>query len=89
MEARSQNEVLITGISASQGIAYGPIFLYIQSDIEIPSYEVVPEKRIDEIARFEQALLVTRQQIQKIQDEVEKNLGPDEARIFDAHLLVL
>jgi phosphotransferase system enzyme I (PtsI) len=89
MEPRSQNEVLITGISASQGIAYGPIFLYIQSDVEIPSYEVDLAKRIDEIARFEHALLVTRQQIQKIQDEVEKNLGPDEARIFDAHLLVL
>jgi len=89
MEPRSQNEVVITGISASQGIAYGPIFLYIQSDVEIPSYEVDAAKRIDEIARFEHALLITRQQIQKIQDEVEKNLGPDEARIFDAHLLVL
>lgn len=89
MEARSQNEVIITGIAASQGIAYGPTFLYIQSDIEIPSYEVALEKRIDEIARFEHALLVTRQQIQKIQSEVERNLGPDEARIFDAHLLVL
>jgi len=31
----------------------------------------------------------TRQQVQKIRDEVEKNLGPDEAAIFDAHLLVL
>lgn len=89
MDSRSQDEVVVEGISASQGIAYGPIFLYIQSDVEIPSYEVAAEKRIDEIARFEHALLVTRQQIQKIQDEVEKNLGPDEARIFDAHLLVL
>ena len=39
--------------------------------------------------RFDQAILVTRQQIQKIMAEVDKNLGPDEARIFDAHLLVL
>ncbi len=89
MEPRSQNEVIVTGISASQGIAYGPIFLYIRSDVEIPAYEVDQSKRIDEIARFEQALLITRQQIQKIQSEVEKNLGADEARIFDAHLLVL
>jgi phosphotransferase system enzyme I (PtsI) len=50
---------------------------------------VDPGKRIDEIARFEIALLVTRQQIQKIQGEVERNLGSDEARIFDAHLMVL
>ena len=42
-----------------------------------------------EIGRFEQALVVTRQQISKIKNEVEKNLGPDEARIFDAHLMVL
>jgi len=89
MEPRSQNEVVVTGISASQGIAYGPIFLYIQSDVEIPAYEVDVEKRIDEIARFDHALLITRQQIQKIQNEVEKNLGVDEGRIFDAHLLVL
>ncbi len=89
MEARAQNEVEVPGIAASQGIAYGQVFLYIQSDIEIPSYHIDEDKRVDEIARLEHALLVTRQQIQKIQDEVEKNLGTEEARIFDAHLLVL
>jgi phosphotransferase system enzyme I (PtsI) len=36
MEARAKNEVVIQGIAASQGIAYGQVFLYIQSDIEIP-----------------------------------------------------
>jgi phosphotransferase system enzyme I (PtsI) len=89
METRAKNEVVVQGIAASQGIAYGQVFLYIQSDVEIPSYQVDADKRIEEISRFDHALLVTRQQIQKIQDEVEKNLGSDEARIFDAHLLVL
>jgi phosphotransferase system enzyme I (PtsI) len=88
-ENRAKEEVVVQGISASQGIAYGEIFVYLQSQVEVPSYQVDPEKRIDEIARFDQALLVTRQQIAKIQTEVEKNLGADEARIFDAHLLVL
>ena len=77
------------GISASQGIAYGQIFLYLQSDVQVPNYQVDADKRIDEVARFEKALLVTRQQIAKIQSEVEKNLGATEALIFDAHLLVL
>ncbi|HEU5079411.1 MAG TPA: phosphoenolpyruvate--protein phosphotransferase [Opitutaceae bacterium] len=89
MDNRAKTETIVHGISASQGIAYGPVFLYIQNDVEIPSYQVDADKRIQEISRFEHALLVTRQQIQKIQDEVEKNLGADEARIFDAHLLVL
>jgi phosphotransferase system enzyme I (PtsI) len=47
------------------------------------------EKRIDEVARFDRALIATRQQISKIKNEVEKNIGPEEAAIFDAHLMVL
>src|SRR4051794_32914015 len=89
MAKSDKNEIVVQGIAASQGIAYGQVFVYIQSDVEVPSYQVQLEKQIDEVARFDQALLVTRQQIAKIQDEVEKNLGPEEALIFDAHLLVL
>jgi len=89
MEPSAKEELVVQGISASQGIAYGQIFLYEKSDVEVPFYQVDPNKRVAEIARFEQALLTTRQQIAKIQDEVEKNLGGDEARIFDAHLMVL
>ncbi len=77
------------GISASHGITYGQAFLYIQSDVEVPSYDVEDEKRPAEITRFEHAIVVTRQQIQKIMAEVDKNLGAEEAQIFDAHLLVL
>jgi len=86
---RNSQEVIVQGVSASQGIAYGQIFVYLQSEVEVVSYQVDSEKRIDEIARFDKALLVTRQQIAKIQTEVEKNLGSQEALIFDAHLLVL
>jgi phosphotransferase system enzyme I (PtsI) len=89
MEPSAKEEVVVQGISASQGIAYGQVFLYEKSDVEVPFYQVDPDKRVAEVARLEQALLTTRQQIAKIQDEVEKNLGVDEARIFDAHLMVL
>lgn len=88
-DVRGKPEQTFPGIAASQGIAYGPAFLFIQNDVEVPVYTVDAAKRVEEIARFEHALLITRQQIQKIQSEVEKNLGPDEARIFDAHLMVL
>jgi phosphotransferase system enzyme I (PtsI) len=88
-DPNTKEELIVQGISASQGIAYGQIFVYLKSEVEIPSYQVDSDKRIDEIARFDKALLVTRQQIAKIQDEVEKNLGKNEALIFDAHLLVL
>ncbi len=86
---RTRNEFSVQGIAASQGIAYGQIFVYLQGEIEIPSYQVEPERRIDEVARFDRALVVTRQQIARIKHEVEKNIGPEEAAIFDAHLMVL
>lgn len=89
MENSATNEITVQGIAASQGIAYGQVFVYIQSDVEVPSYQVEQDKRGMEVARFDKALLLTRQQIAKIQDEVERNLGPEEALIFDAHLLVL
>jgi phosphotransferase system enzyme I (PtsI) len=82
-------EVTVQGIAASQGIAYGQIFVYIQSDVEVPSYHVEPERRLEEVSRFDRALVSTRQQIAKIQGEVEKNLGAQEALIFDAHLMAL
>jgi phosphotransferase system enzyme I (PtsI) len=88
-EKSASEEVIVPGIAASPGIAFGQIFVYLRSEVEVPSYQIDPGKRVEEIARFEQALLITRQQIAKIQNEVEKNLGADEARIFDAHLLVL
>ncbi len=88
-ESSTKQEVIVQGIPASQGIAYGQVFVYIQSNVEVPSYEVDPQKRLEEIARFERALVITRQQITKIKNEVEKNIGPEEALIFDAHLMVL
>jgi phosphoenolpyruvate-protein phosphotransferase (PTS system enzyme I) len=89
MDPRQKTETTVQGISASNGIAYGEIFLYLQTDLEVPIYQVDASKRIEEIARFDQGLVSTRQQITKIKSEVEQNLGPDEARIFDAHLMVL
>ncbi len=88
-ESSPRPELVLQGVAASHGIAYGQIFVYVQSDLEVPEYQVEEAAWGAEIARFEQALVVTRQQVQKIMVEVEKNLGEEEARIFDAHLLVL
>src|SRR5882757_6443938 len=89
MDPSAQSELVIQGIAASKGIAYGQAFLYLQSELEIPRYTVDPDKRVAEISRFEQALVTTRQQISQIQDQVTKNLSEEEALIFDAHQMVL
>ena len=88
-DSASRNEFTVQGIAASQGIAYGQIFLYLQNEVQVPDYQVEVEKRIDEVARFDRALVLTRQQVARTKSEVERNIGPEEAAIFDAHLMVL
>lgn len=89
MERRGQSETVLRGIAASRGIAYGQVFLYLQSELEVPRYQVEPAKRIGEISRFEQALVTTRQQIAQVRQQVSRNLSEAEALIFDAHQMVL
>lgn len=88
MESRKE-ERAYTGIGASPGIAHGPVSILREREIAIPKYQVDAGLHATEVARFENALLSTRKQIQQIRDQVEESLGEEEARIFDAHLMVL
>ncbi|MBG28679.1 MAG: phosphoenolpyruvate--protein phosphotransferase [Opitutae bacterium] len=82
-------EAIFHGIPASPGVAHGLVFKFSHGDIEIPSYEVPLESVDTEVQRFDEALSKTRCQIREIRNEVAANLGDDEARIFDAHIMVL
>lgn len=89
MNPPENKEFVIQGIPASAGISHGQAFLYLQNELEIPRYTVDPEKRAAELGRFDQALIVTRQQIKQVQEQVRQNLSEEEALIFDAHQMVL
>lgn len=88
-ENNPSEEVILEGIAASAGVAHGRAVVYLQKQLDVPCYEI-PEAKIDaELNRFEQAILETRAEITKIRDTIANSLGQGEARIFDAHLLVL
>jgi phosphotransferase system enzyme I (PtsI) len=89
MDPPGKPEIVVQGIAASKGIAYGQVFLYLQDALEVPRYTVDAGKRSSEVARFDQALVTTRQQIAQIQQQVKRNLSEEEALIFDAHQMVL
>ncbi len=82
------NEVILKGIGASPGVARGKAFVYLQTQLDVPCYEA--KEGVDaEMERLDQAILETREQITEVKNKIAASLGEGEARIFDAHLLVL
>lgn len=77
------------GTPVSPGIAIGPLLLLYADEHIIRKRRIRPEDVPGEIARFEEALLKTRQQIQAIRNQLASSIGEEDASIFDAHLLLL
>ncbi len=82
-------EIVAQGIGVSPGVAVGPAMVI------APEEEAVIERRLAakdvpaEIARFEAALIETRRQLNRIQENVEQAVGRHDANIFDVHKMVL
>lgn len=85
----SQNEIILEGIAASPGVAHGPALVYLQKQLDVPCFDLEESELESELDRFDRAILETRAEITSIRDKIASTLGEGEARIFDAHLLVL
>ncbi len=79
----------IHGIAASPGYACGPLH-------RIGRRTIVPERKAvavgeipNQIERFRQAVEVSRRQIQELVDRLSSELGPEEAEILSAQLMIL
>ena len=82
-------ELIYKGIPVSAGICQGKAFLLHKAQTHVPHYDVAEADLPHQVQRFQQALVLTRQQIQEVQLKVSQALNAHEASIFDAHLLVL
>jgi phosphotransferase system enzyme I (PtsI) len=87
--SRVTAETKFFGIAASPGVATGPVIVLRQDRPAIRRRTIPAERVPKEIARFEEALLRTRQQILDAKTRLANSVGEDDAAIFDAHLLVL
>ncbi|MFH1970369.1 MAG: phosphoenolpyruvate--protein phosphotransferase [Verrucomicrobiota bacterium] len=84
-DTTTSDELVFRGIGVSAGIAIGRAFLRTPPDDQVVERDISRADVPREIARYEAALIATRQQIRAIQ----KDCDPDVAGIFDAHLLFL
>lgn len=81
--------MVLKGIPAAPGVAIGPAFLMDQQDYIVPERVISDEEIPVEVARFEEAVLHTKTEIQSIKEKITAQVGTMDAQIFDAHLLVL
>jgi phosphoenolpyruvate-protein phosphotransferase (PTS system enzyme I) len=85
----SKEEIILEGIPASPGVAHGTALVYLQKQLDIPSFDLEESAVDQEIERLDHAILETRSEITSVRNKVAESLGEGEAAIFDAHLMVL
>ena len=89
-ELARAGEKVIRGIAVSSGVCRGKILVLGKPpETSIPEYTITEGEVADHTNRLEQALMLTRQQIQHVQHQVRERMGATDASVFDAHLLVL
>ncbi len=77
----------LQGIAASDGIAIAKVYTLTEPDLSFTKISV--EDTDKEISRLEEALAVSTKEIELIKETALKNLGEEEAQVFEAHLMVL
>lgn len=89
MSSHAMRELLLRGKPVSPGYASAPGVLWGQSELPVLDREIRANEVAGEIERFRCALERSRQELQRLSDRVQAELGSKEAEIFSAHLLFL
>lgn len=80
-------EPTLKGIAASDGIAIAKVYTLTEPDLSFT--KVTVENTDHEIARLEEALATSREEVEMIKESARQNMGEEEAQVFEAHLMVL
>jgi phosphotransferase system enzyme I (PtsI) len=87
MAKKAATEKIYQGIGVSPGVARGKILVYKIADEVVPEYEITAEQIPQEIARFEQALIATREQLHELQQRIATGIGSEApSSILDVHI---
>jgi len=90
MEKQEEKQNLIlSGIPASPGIAIGEVHLLDRELMQIEEEKLKPEEVEHEIQRFKKALNDTKEELLKIREKVKKSMESAQVKIFDAQILIL
>lgn len=80
---------LLKGISVSEGIAIGKVWILESPWDEVEEIQIAKNKINHEIERYQIAFREVVQQLVDCRDRVEREIGEEEANIFTSHLAIL
>ncbi|MFN2433134.1 MAG: phosphoenolpyruvate--protein phosphotransferase [Gemmatimonadota bacterium] len=87
--ARPAREERMRGFPASPGVAIGYAFVLLDDAPPVPRRELRPDQVEHEHERLARALARTRDELLELRGKLHHARGGEEAKIFDAHLLML
>ncbi len=81
--------MILPGIAASPGVAVGLVYRLEPEELAVRDAEIAPSDVEREVLAFRDALESSRHDLTAIRDGIAAELGESEARIYDAHLMIL
>lgn len=81
--------MIIKGIGVSPGVAIAPAFVHIDDSGIIPQYHIAIDDVPSEMARFHEASLLAKKEIEALRELAKNEAGEEQAAIFDAHIMML
>ncbi|NWK57410.1 phosphoenolpyruvate--protein phosphotransferase [Verrucomicrobiaceae bacterium N1E253] len=82
-------ETIIQGTAGSPGIAFGPVHVAARGFSAPDVYEIPASQIANEQKRFEQAVEITKKQLDELRQHIENLSGDGSEKIFEAHVMVL
>ena len=89
MAKKATTERVFQGIGVSPGVARGRILVYSIAEEAVPEYDITAEQVPQEVTRFEQALIATREQLHELQGRIASGIGATApSSILDVHVSI-
>ncbi|MCK4272062.1 phosphoenolpyruvate--protein phosphotransferase [bacterium] len=85
----TKKNLVLDGVAVSPGIAIGLAFLLHHDELQVEEEEILPDQVASEVEKFKRAIQQTKEELRSIRRRVSRDMGEEQARIFDVQLLML
>lgn len=86
---KRSERIELKGVAASPGISIHQVVTAQPVILEITHRKIQEDRISYEISQFQKAIKKSIQDLTEVSSQVQQSMGPEEARIFDAHRMIL